>query len=84
MTGWTKTFSAMTNMLLLDFRNTNLKTAAVDYILQDVATIATANTLYNKTLYLSGTTFPQPESLSSTNFHKEKSCFYACSSSKFL
>jgi Leucine-rich repeat (LRR) protein len=62
LTGWTKTFSAMTNMLLLDFRNTNLKTAAVDYILQDVATIATANTLYNKTLYLSGTTFPQPES----------------------
>ena len=62
LTGWTKTFSAMTNMLLLDFRNTNLKTAAVDYILQDVATIATANTLYNKTLYLSGTTATQPES----------------------
>ena len=62
LTGWTKTFSAMTNMLLLDFRNTNLKTAAVDYILQDVATIATANTLYNKTLYLSGTSANQPES----------------------
>jgi hypothetical protein len=62
LTGWTSTFSAMTNMLLLDFRNTNLKTAAVDYILQDVATIATANTLYNKTLYLSGTSVNQPQS----------------------
>jgi len=62
LTGWTSTFSAMTNMLSLDFRNTNLKTAAVDYILQDVATIATANTLYNKTLLFTGTTFPQPES----------------------
>jgi hypothetical protein len=62
LTGWTSTFSAMTNMLLLDFRNTNLKTAAVDYILQDVATIATANTLYNKTLYLSGTPPNQPQS----------------------
>jgi hypothetical protein len=62
LTGWTSTFSAMTNMLLLDFRNTNLKTIAVDYILQDVATIATANTLYNKTLYLSGTSVNQPQS----------------------
>jgi Leucine-rich repeat (LRR) protein len=62
LTGWTSTFSAMTNMLLLDFRNTKLKTAAVDYILQDVAAIATANTLYNKTLYLSGTPPNQPES----------------------
>jgi hypothetical protein len=62
LTGWTSTFSAMTDMLLLDFRNTSLKTAAVDYILQDVATIATANTLYNKTLYLSGTPPFQPQS----------------------
>jgi len=62
LTGWTSTFSAMTNMLLLDFRNTNLKTASVDYILQDVASTATANTLYNKTLYLSGTTVNQPQS----------------------
>lgn len=62
LTGWSSTFSAMTNMLLLDFRNTNLKTAAVDYILQDVAAVATANTLYNKTLYLSGTSANQPES----------------------
>jgi hypothetical protein len=63
LTGWTSTFSAMTNMLSLDFRNTALKTAAVDYILQDVASVATANTLYNKTLFLSGTTLPQqPES----------------------
>ena len=62
LTGWTSTFSAMTNMLSLDFRNSDLKTAAVDYILQDVATIATANTLYNKTLLFTGTTFPQPES----------------------
>jgi Leucine-rich repeat (LRR) protein len=62
LTGWTSTFSAMTNMLSLDFRGSDLKTAAVDYILQDVATIATANTLYNKTLLFTGTTFPQPES----------------------
>jgi len=62
LTGWTSTFSAMTNMLSLDFRGSSLKTAAVDYILQDVATIATANTLYNKTLLFTGTTFPQPES----------------------
>ena len=62
LTGWTSTFSAMTNMLSLDFRGSGLKTAAVDYILQDVATIATANTLYNKTLLFTGTTFPQPES----------------------
>jgi len=62
LTGWTSTFSAMTNMLSLDFRGCDLKTAAVDYILQDVATIATANTLYNKTLLFTGTTFPQPES----------------------
>jgi hypothetical protein len=63
LTGWTSTFSAMTDMLSLDFRNTALKTAAVDYILQDVASVATANTLYNKTLFLSGTTQPQqPES----------------------
>jgi len=63
LTGWTSTFSAMTNMLSLDFRNTALKTAAVDYILQDVASVATANTLYNKTLFLSGTSQPQqPES----------------------
>jgi len=55
LTGWTSTFSAMTNMLSLNFQNTSLKTAAVDYILQDVAAVATANTLYNKTLYLSGT-----------------------------
>jgi hypothetical protein len=62
LTGWTSTFSAMTNMLSLDFRNTNLKTAAVDYILDDVATIAVANNLYNKTLNLSGTPPNQPES----------------------
>ena len=62
LTGWTSTFSAMTNMLSLDFRNTKLKTAAVDYILQDVVAIATANTLYNKTLYLSGIPSQQPES----------------------
>ena len=62
LTGWTSTFSAMTNMSSLDFRGCGLKTAAVDYILQDVATIATANTLYNKTLLFTGTTFPQPES----------------------
>ena len=62
LTGWTSTLSAMTNMLSLDFRNTNLKTAAVDYILQDVAATATANTLYNKTLYLSGTAVTQPQS----------------------
>jgi hypothetical protein len=55
LTGWTSTFSAMTNMLSINFRNTNLKTAAVDFILQDVATIATSNTLYNRTLNLSGT-----------------------------
>ena len=62
LTGWTSTFSAMTNMLSLDFRGSDLKTAAVDYLLQDVATIATANTLYNKTLLFTGTSFPQPES----------------------
>lgn len=62
LTGWTSTFSAMTNILSLDFRGSSLKTAAVDYILQDVATIATANTLYNKTLLFTGTSFPQPES----------------------
>jgi hypothetical protein len=62
LTGWTESFSGMTNLLSLDFRNTNLKTAAVDYILQDVAVIATANTLYNKTLLLSGTSANQPES----------------------
>jgi hypothetical protein len=62
LTGWSSTFSAMTNMLSLDFRSTNLKTAAVNYILQDVAAVATANTLYNKTLYLSGTSVNQPES----------------------
>ena len=55
LTGWTSTFSAMTNILSINFRNTNLKTAAVDFILQDVATIATSNTLYNRTLNLSGT-----------------------------
>jgi hypothetical protein len=55
LTGWTSTFSAMTNILSINFRDTNLKTAAVDFILQDVATIATANTLYNRTLNLSGT-----------------------------
>ena len=62
LTGWTKTFSAMTNMSSLNFQNTNLKTAAVDYILQDVATIAVANNLYNKTLNLSGTLPNQPQS----------------------
>ena len=62
LTGWTESFSGMTNLLSLDFRNTNLKTAAVNYILQDVAVIATANTLYNKTLLLSGTSANQPES----------------------
>lgn len=55
LTGWTSTFSAMTNILSINFKDTNLKTAAVDFILQDVATIATANTLYNRTLDLSGT-----------------------------
>jgi hypothetical protein len=35
----------MTNILSINFRNTNLKTAAVDFILQDVANIAIANTL---------------------------------------
>lgn len=55
LTGWTSTFSAMTNILSINFRNTNLKTAAVDFILQDVASIAIANTLYNRTLNLSGT-----------------------------
>jgi hypothetical protein len=62
LTGWTNTFSAMTNMSSLNFQNTNLKTAAVDYILQDVATIAVANNLYNKTLNLSGTLPNQPQS----------------------
>jgi hypothetical protein len=62
LTGWSSTFSAMTNVLSLDFRGSSLKTASVDYILQDVASIATANTLYNKTLLFTGTSFPQPES----------------------
>jgi hypothetical protein len=62
LTGWTTTFSAMTNMLSLNFQGTKLKTAAVDYILDDVATIAVANNLYNKTLNLSGTPPNQPES----------------------
>jgi len=62
LTGWTSTFSAMTNMSSLNFQGTNLKTAAVDYILQDVAAIAVANNLYNKTLNLSGTLPNQPQS----------------------
>jgi len=58
LTGWTSTFSAMTNILSINFAGTGLKTAAVDFILDDVATIATANTLYNRTLNLSGTQSP--------------------------
>jgi hypothetical protein len=58
LTGWTSTFSAMTNILSINFASTGLKTAAVDFILDDVATIAVSNTLYNRTLNLSGTQSP--------------------------
>ena len=62
LTGWTNTFSALTGFTSGQFTNTGLKTAAVDYLLQDFYNLATARTLTNKTLLLSGTSGIQPES----------------------
>lgn len=62
LTGWTNTFSALTGFTSGQFTNTGLKTAAVDYLLQDFYNLATARTLTNKTLLLSGLTGTQPES----------------------
>jgi hypothetical protein len=62
LSGWTNSFSALTGFTYGYFYRTNLKTAAVDFLLEDFYKLATANTLTNKTLLFTGTTSPQPES----------------------
>ena len=62
LTGWTNSFSALTGFTAGYFHTTGLKTAAVDFLLQDFYNLATANTLTNKTLLFTGVTGTQPES----------------------
>lgn len=62
LSGWTNSFSALTGFTYGYFFRTNLKTAAVDFLLEDFYKLATANTLTNKTLLFTGTSSPQPES----------------------